>query len=434
MKTLRPVEVSEYYINQVAYRMRLYFWDNIFKELFEILGNNVSNSKDGLIKQLKSGHIWYENGAFRTKDRFSNEISKTLEKLGARYRRNAFYIERNNLPKDIAILLDELKTLTSLKVQRVDSFLTRLQTVLAGVSLKEYLESTVKMMFKKLQLDIIKSAEEGRVPVVELDIVAPKLKLPKQKAQQIEAYWHNQEIEKRAIQKQIKEAIQKGYSTEKLEEQLEKITKNAYINAPKIDLKIEELELDKQSQKIAEDYTYNLEYWVKKWEAKNIIKMRQDVLKMVQEGARVPRIQEYFEQRWKVAKDKAKFLAVNESHLAGSVIKATDYQQMGCQTFTWGRSSSKEKRKLHEEYYDEVFRFDNPPIIDEKLGIRGLPRQIWNCKCHMLINPPSVDEILDKMKEVQNAKRNIFTKLQYKIRNRKQCNNSAWRYRRYGEG
>ena len=68
MKTLRPVEVSEYYINQVAYRMRLYFWDNIFKELFEILGNNVSNSKDGLIKQLKSGHIWYENGAFRTKD------------------------------------------------------------------------------------------------------------------------------------------------------------------------------------------------------------------------------------------------------------------------------------------------------------------------------------------------------------------------------
>ena len=162
--------------------------------------------------------------------------------------------------------------------------------------------------------------------------------------------------------------------------------------------------------------------------------MRQDVADMVQKGERVPAIQEYFEKRWKVAKDKANFLAVNESHLAGSVIKATSYQELGCNSFVWGRSSSKEKRKLHEEYYGETFTFDNPPIIDEKLGITGLPRQIWNCKCHMLIKPPTLAEILDKTEEVRNAKRNIFTRLRYKIRNSKQCNNTAWRYRRLGEG
>ena len=50
MKTLRPVEVSEYYINQVAYRMRLYFWDNIFKELFEIFENGDTEENIDEIK------------------------------------------------------------------------------------------------------------------------------------------------------------------------------------------------------------------------------------------------------------------------------------------------------------------------------------------------------------------------------------------------
>ena len=154
--------------------------------------------------------------------------------------------------------------------------------------------------------------------------------------------------------------------------------------------------------------------------------MREDVVNMVQEGARVPTLEAYFLKRWKVARDKAHFLAVNESHLAASVIKATQYQQAGCTQFKWGRSSSKEKRPLHEEYYDKIFEFENPPIIDEKLGITGLPRQIWNCKCHMLPVVPDIQTI----KKVRNAKRNIFEK----IFNSKQCDNYPWRYRRFGEG
>ena len=40
METLRPVEVSEYYIDRVASGMSKYFWDNIFKEIFAILKDN----------------------------------------------------------------------------------------------------------------------------------------------------------------------------------------------------------------------------------------------------------------------------------------------------------------------------------------------------------------------------------------------------------
>ncbi len=189
---------------------------------------------------------------------------------------------------------------------------------------------------------------------------------------------------------------------------------------------------EKQDKKITHDYVDNMEYWVKKWEAKNISKMREDVAKIVTDGARIPTIQKYFETRWGIAENKAKFLAVNESHLAGSVIQATRYQDMGFTHFKWGRSSSREKRKLHEEYYGKTFAYSDPPIIDEKLGQKGLPRQIWNCKCHIM--PVLNSSFFENSKRIENAKRNIFTKIKFKIQNSKQRNNSTWRYRRFGEG
>jgi uncharacterized protein with gpF-like domain len=242
------------------------------------------------------------------------------------------------------------------------------------------------------------------------------------------------EIEVNDYTKAIKEAEKKGKETAKLKDKLEEQQKNAYQNAPQLDVEIDNIELFEKSKKIAQDYTYNMKYWVKKWEAKNIIEMRKDVLKMVQQGARYERIQEYFEKRWKIAKNKAYFLAKNESDLAGSVIKATDYQELGCPGYVWGRSSAREKRELHKQYYGKFFTWEDKPIIDEKLGIRGYPRQIWNCSCHMLIKPPTMSDIIQKHTEVRNAKRNIFTKIKYAITNGKQCYNNAWRYRRFGEG
>ena len=50
-----------------------------------------------------------------------------------------------------------------------------------------------------------------------------------------------------------------------------------------------------------------MKFWVKKWKAKEIIKMRRDVLEMVQGGARIETIKKYFMKEWKVAENKAAF-------------------------------------------------------------------------------------------------------------------------------
>lgn len=425
METLKPVEISEFYIKQIAKGMREYFWLTLFQQIFRILeSRTIYNASSPLLNAINSGVVYYKKGAFRTAKTFSNAVARELENLGARYRRGAYYIQRSLLPIEYEQAIALIAMRNTAKLNSISDLLATLSGAVLEVTVKDFIQSAVESAFKKLEVDLIKSAQEKSVPIIELNIVKPRVKLPKAQTKNLEQYWKEQDKKAEDLQAAIREAEKQGKETQELKDKLTELSQKAYENAPKVDIEIDNIELDAQSKKIAEDYTYNMQYWVKKWEAKNIIKMREDILKMIQEGARTERIQEYFEKRWKIAGDKARFLAVNESHLASSVIKATRYQEMGCTQFRWDRSSSKEKRELHKEYYGKVFKFTEPPIIDEKLGITGLPRQIWNCKCHM---SPVVER--PEFIRINNAKRTICEK----ITNSKQCDNNAWRYRRFGE-
>lgn len=428
METLKPIQVSEYDINRIASGMSKYFWDNIFKEIFDILKEDatVYNSKDDVINAIKSGRIWYDKGAFRTDKRFSNNVSRTLEELGAKFRNGAYYIDKSKIPLEYLQTLSIVKAQTLNKANRIVGFLGGLREALNKIDLKTYIQEAAKTMFKKLEFEFLKDAQEKKVPIIELNLAKPKVDLPKKEVKKVEDYWKEQDKQAEKLRKEIEKAKAKGLDLSGLKMELKTLQTSSYQNAPSLEFTIDDVKLDEKSKKIAEDYTYNMKYWVKKWEAKDIVKMREDVLKMIEEGARTGRIQEYFEKRWKIAKDKAKFLADNESHLANSVIQATNAQLAGSTSFKWGKSSSKERRKLHLQYDGQVFRYDNPPIIDEVLGIKGLPRQIWNCKCFMIPLAPSMDDIWGRRQEVKNEKRNIFKR----IFNSK---NDAWQYRRFGE-
>ena len=208
MDTLKPVEVSKYYIDRVASGMSRYFWDNIFKGIFDILKNNsVENSKDNVINALKSGRIWYENGAFRTKTRFSSKVSATLEAMGARFQYNAYYIAESLIPFEYVQVIAFVNAQNLAKANRILEHLGGLAAVLAGISLDKYIEIAVELMFKKLQLDIVKSAQEAKIPVIELGIVQPKVKLPKEKTKPLEQYWKEQDKKANELRKAIKEFI-----------------------------------------------------------------------------------------------------------------------------------------------------------------------------------------------------------------------------------
>lgn len=385
VEVFKPVRINEYFLRQIAFGLKKSIYDSFFKEIFAILDDKttVYNSKNTLVEAIQSGRIYYENGAFKARKNFSNTVANELEKIGAKYKYGAYYIERALIPAEIESTIAIAAAREAAKITALDTLLVKLAQDVGKDTLTQlFIEKAAYNMFKKLQADLEESTKERKVPVIDLGV---------------------------------------------------KIS----------DVKLDDSILDPRAKKIAEDYTYNMDYWVKNWKAKEIVKMRMSVQHLVQNGARTETIKKYFQDRWGIAGRKAEFLARNESGIAGSVLKATHYQEMGCSHFMWLKSTSKEKRELHLEYAKKtnnqygiggtnIFAFDNPPIIDERTGQRGLPQQTYNCSCGMVgIKNPQY--YINKRK-IENAKRNIFKKIKYTIENCLQRNNNPWRYRRFGQG
>lgn len=382
--SFKPVHINEYFLKQIAAGLKKEIYDSLFKQIFAVLNDKtIYNDKKTLINAIRSGRIYYENGAFRSSKPFSNAVADELEKIGAKFKYGAYYIERATLPLELENTLALVATRETAKVAALNGLLVKLSELIGQESaVRLFISKAVDRMYSKLIKDLEETTQDGgKVPVIEL------------------------------------------------------------------------VRTKEQAKKVTEDYIHNMDYWVKKWKEKEIVKMRQDVADMVKNGSRTETLKTYFMNRWGIAERKAEFLARNESGIAGSVIKATHYQDMGCTHFKWLRSTSKEKRELHLEYAKEtgnqygiggtnIFSFSDPPIIEQiKVGNsfvpkpdgqKGLPQQTYNCECNLVgIKNP---QYYINRRKIENAKRNIFSKIKYAIQNSKQRNNYTWRYGRFGEG
>lgn len=138
---------------------------------------------------------------------------------------------------------------------------------------------------------------------------------------------------------------------------------------------------DYRAREFARNYTDNLEFYIKKWQPEEITKMREVVGQMAIDGESRLTIQEYIQNQFKVSQRKAKFLARNESSIAVTEYLSAKYQEEGFTEFKWITNLDGRERPLHKELNGKIFRFDNPPIIDERTGQRGLPGETYNCRC-----------------------------------------------------
>ena len=415
MNFLKPVEISERYIKQIEKAISRYFYVTCFSEIFAIIDSRnyiVSNSVNDLINAIQSGKVYYKDGAFRA-DRFSNVVSKELEKLGATFKKGAYYIDSKQLPPSIISAIDLEKVKAQNKLTSINQFLTNLEIIDITPFVKQIVEKT----FEKFTRDLAQTLKDKNIPIIELPYQNPKVEIPVEETKRISDYWTEKEAEANKLREayeQAKTELENAPNTLKrqarqkvkiAQETLKNFQKQKYKNAPKFDYTWGGGDMSAQ---VAENYTYNLKYWVKNWQVDNIVKMRKDVAEMVKRGARIAEVKQYFIKQWHISENKAQFLARNEIGLASTAIKKYQYTQAGCTHFKWLASTVKEKdrRKLHEKYYNKIFAFDNPPLIDERLDIYGLPKQIWNCSCGIMPVVPKA--------EVKND-RSIFKR--YKTRN-----------------
>ena len=138
-----------------------------------------------------------------------------------------------------------------------------------------------------------------------------------------------------------------------------------------------------QKEEIARNYTDNMKYYIKDWAVKKIPEMRQKVQKAVLEGYREIDVQKMLENEYGIAERKAKFLAQNETSIMLAQIKKVHYSAMGFDSFMWHTILDARERPLHRMLNGKIFRFDDPPVIDERTGQKGLPGETYNCRCDL---------------------------------------------------
>lgn len=140
-----------------------------------------------------------------------------------------------------------------------------------------------------------------------------------------------------------------------------------------------------QKQEIAQAYTENVRgYVIKDFGDERIPEMRRKVQDIVLQGYRPDKVQELLEKEYGIASRKAKFLAQNETSIMLAEYKKSTYKEMGFNKFIWKTITDGRERELHKQLNNTTWSYDDPPIIDERTGQRGLPGETYNCRCEAI--------------------------------------------------
>ncbi len=139
---------------------------------------------------------------------------------------------------------------------------------------------------------------------------------------------------------------------------------------------------EQQKNEIARTYTENVRgYVIKDFAQERIPEMRRKIQELVLKGYRTDKVQELLQKEYGIMSRKAKFLAQNETTIMLAEYKKVTYKEMGFNKFIWRTITDGRERDLHKALNGTVWSYDDPPVIDERTGQKGLPGQIYNCRC-----------------------------------------------------
>jgi SPP1 gp7 family putative phage head morphogenesis protein len=114
--------------------------------------------------------------------------------------------------------------------------------------------------------------------------------------------------------------------------------------------------------------------------------IEREVMRSIQTGRGMADLQPYIENLGVVSKKRAALIARDQTSKATTAINRARMQGLGVKKFKWLHSGGgKEPRPLHKNVLNgNVYSLDDPPVIDERTGERGLPGQLINCRCRMV--------------------------------------------------
>jgi len=132
---------------------------------------------------------------------------------------------------------------------------------------------------------------------------------------------------------------------------------------------------------LSADWSNNLDLYIKKWAAEDILALRQQVQDNAFAGRRASSMVQAIQHNYGVSKNKAKFLARQETSLLVSKYNQNRFQEIGSFGYRWSGAMDERERPDHKALEGEIFSWSEPPVVDLKTGRRCHPGEDYGCRC-----------------------------------------------------
>lgn len=132
---------------------------------------------------------------------------------------------------------------------------------------------------------------------------------------------------------------------------------------------------------ISDTWAKNLELYITDWAKENILKLRQQVNQHVMKGGRAEPLARMIQANYDVSRNKAKFLARQETSLLMSKMRQQRYESIGVTKYKWSGADDERERPDHRRLNNKIFSWDNPPITNRETGARNNPGEDFGCRC-----------------------------------------------------
>ena len=142
-----------------------------------------------------------------------------------------------------------------------------------------------------------------------------------------------------------------------------------------------EVETPYEAEHLKEAYNENLNIYINDWSNTAIFRLRSKMSEQVAQGFRADETAKVIQAEFGVSKNKAKFLARQETSLLVSAYREQRYTDAGIREYIWQSSHDERVRKSHKELNGRKFSWDNPPIVDPATGRKAHPGEDFGCRC-----------------------------------------------------
>jgi len=104
----------------------------------------------------------------------------------------------------------------------------------------------------------------------------------------------------------------------------------------------------------------------------------------ISQGLRVGDIRAELEHRLQISKNRALFLAVDQTNKLFGKLTKLRQESVGVTEYTWDTSQDERVRPRHAELHGTRQAWKNPPVVDLKSGRKAHPGGDYRCRCQGL--------------------------------------------------